>query len=165
MIYYLKNNYRSLLIAIILASLTIGALVGCSSDKLPDKTPAVKEIDEKIKQSVDVSSLSEGDIDKLKKLYDVDESEIEEFVLYTAQSNIEADEITVIKVKEDSKVTDIKNKILKRVEKQSESFKDYLPDEYYVIEKHVLKTKGKYILLAISEDAEEIEGIFDELFK
>jgi uncharacterized protein DUF4358 len=165
MINYLKNNYKNLFVTLVLAFLTIGVLVGCSSDKLSTKNLAVKEIDEKIKQSVDVSNLNKGDKDKLKRLYDVDDNEIEDFILYTAQSNIEADEIAIIKVNKDEKIADVKNKISKRLEEQSASFKDYLPDEYYVIEKHVLKTKGKYILFTISEDAEKIEDIFDECFK
>ncbi|MGF7060202.1 DUF4358 domain-containing protein [Brassicibacter mesophilus] len=165
MINYLKKNYKNLFITLVLAFLTIGVLVGCSSDKLSTKNLAVKEIDEKIKQSVDVSNLNKGDKDKLKRLYDVDDNEIEDFILYTAQSNIEADEIAIIKVNKDEKIADVKNKISKRLEEQSASFKDYLPDEYYVIEKHVLKTKGKYILFTISEDAEKIEDIFDECFK
>ncbi|PGL73878.1 DUF4358 domain-containing protein, partial [Bacillus thuringiensis] len=44
-------------------------------------------------------------------------------------------------------------------------FKDYLPDEYFLIEKHVLKTKDNYILLAISKDADKVEKTFDKIFK
>ncbi|WP_142335352.1 DUF4358 domain-containing protein, partial [Bacillus toyonensis] len=62
-------------------------------------------------------------------------------------------------------VKNIKEKILSRIEKKSKSFKDYLPDEYFLIEKHVLKTKDNYILLAISKDADKIEKTFDKILK
>ena len=60
---------------------------------------------------------------------------------------------------------EVEGKIRERLEEQAANFKDYLPDEYYLIEKNVLKTKGNYILFAISEDVDKIEKIFDESFK
>ncbi|MGW6184753.1 DUF4358 domain-containing protein, partial [Bacillus mycoides] len=84
---------------------------------------------------------------------------------YTAPTNIKADEIAVIKLDNTKSVDNIKKKIISRIEKKSKSFKGYLPEEYFLIEKHVLKTKDNYILLAISKDADKIEKTFDENFK
>lgn len=40
-----------------------------------------------------------------------------------------------------------------------------LPDEYFLIEKHVLKMKDNYILFVVSKDAAIIDGAFDEALK
>ncbi|MCU4724738.1 DUF4358 domain-containing protein [Bacillus cereus] len=109
--------------------------------------------------------MKEGDSKKLQKLYNINTDEVESFVLYTAPTNIKADEIAVIKVKDVKNVEDIKKNISNKVEKQSKSFKDYLPDEYFLIEKHVLKTKDNYILFAISKDADKVEKTFNQLLK
>ncbi|HAG44839.1 MAG TPA: hypothetical protein DCL31_17845, partial [Clostridium sp.] len=115
--------------------------------------------------AVNLDEMKEGDNDKLQKLYDIKADEIENFILYVAPTNLKADEVAVIKVKDANDVESVKEKLSKRVEEQGKSFKDYLPDEYFLIEKHVLKTKDNYVLLAISKDADKIESAFDEALK
>lgn len=133
---------------------------GCSKEKM--KNPAVKDIDSKVKQAVDLSSLKVADYPKLKKLYGISRAEIEDFVFYRAPSNIKADEIAIIKVKEPKYIAAVKEKILKRAEKQATSFRDYVPEEYFLIEKKIIRVKGNYILFAVSKDAEKIADVFDE---
>lgn len=157
---------KNILIIIPLVIFILFAFVGCSVFKKSEvKNPSVKEISVKIKQTVDISDMKEGDSKKLKKLYNINSDDVEEFALYTAPSNLRADEIAIIKVKDSNNVNKFKDQISKRIEKQGTSFKDYLPDEYFLIEKHVLKTKGNYILLVISKDAKKIEDIFDGFWK
>jgi len=106
-----------------------------------------------------------GDMNRLKKLYHLDADEVQDFVLYTAQSNVEANELAVIKVKQENQAESVKEKIMKRIEAQEVKLKDYRPEQYYLVEKHILKIKGRYILFTVSKDAEKIESSFDEAFK
>lgn len=137
---------------------------GCSSKK-EVKEISIDDVVGKIKNEADMSNLKEGDSDKLKKLYDISDDEVEEFSLHIASSNIKADELLILKVRDEKDLSNIEDKINKRIESQSESFKDYLPDEYYLIEKHVLKANNNYMLFAVSKDGEKIEGIFNDVFK
>lgn len=114
-----------------------------------------------MKQSVKLDKLKKGDAHKLKKLYDLGTEQVEDFLLYTASSNVRADEIVVIKVKDGSQIDSIKARITQRVDAQAVKFKDYRPDEYALLEKHVLKVKSHYILFAVSADTEQIEKAFD----
>ncbi|WP_259417867.1 DUF4358 domain-containing protein [Bacillus toyonensis] len=165
MINLLKLFNIKFVITIIVCTITLGALSGCFEKKENVNNLSATEIGEKIKQVANLEEMKEGDSKKLQKLYNINTDEIESFVLYTAPTNIKADEIAAIKVKDMKNVKNIKEKILSRIEKRSKSFKDYLPDEYFLIEKHVLKTKDNYILLAISKDADKIEKTFDEILK
>ncbi|HDR8072308.1 TPA: DUF4358 domain-containing protein [Bacillus cereus] len=165
MINLLKLFNIKFVITIIVCTITLGALSGCFGTKENVNNLSATEIGEKIKQVANLEEMKEGDSKKLQKLYNINTDEIESFVLYTAPTNIKADEITVIKVKDMQNVENIKEKISSRIEKKSKSFKDYLPDEYFLIEKHVLKTKDNYILLAISKDADKIEKTFDKILK
>ena len=160
-----KKRLKDIFYSTILCSLIIFTLTSCSSGKSTDKNVSIKDIDEKIKESVDISNMNLGDSEKLQKLYDINSEDLEDFMLYTPSTNIEANEIAIMKVKDSSKIDDIKGKISARIDSQSVNFKDYLPDEYYLIDKHVLKVRDNYILFAISEDAGKIEKIFDESFK
>lgn len=152
-------------ITIIVCTITLGALSGCFGKKENVNNLSATEIGAKIKHVTNLEEMKEGDSKKLQKLYNIKTDEVESFVLYTAPTNIKADEIAVMKVKDMKNVENIKVKLLNKIEKKSKSFKDYLPDEYFLIEKHVLKTKDNYILLAISKDADKVEKTFDEILK
>ncbi|MED3481568.1 DUF4358 domain-containing protein [Bacillus toyonensis] len=165
MINLLKLFNIKFVITIIVCTITLGALSGCFGKKENVNNLSATEIGAKIKQVANLEEMKKGDSKKLQKLYNINTDEIESFVLYTAPTNIKADEIATIKVKDMKNVKNIKEKILSRIEKKSKSFKDYLPDEYFLIEKHVLKTKDNYILLAISKDADKIEKTFDKILK
>ncbi|MBJ8101070.1 DUF4358 domain-containing protein [Bacillus cereus group sp. N11] len=165
MIKLLKIFNIKFVITIIVCVITLGALSGCFEKKENVNNLSATEIGEKIKQVANLEEMKEGDSKKLQKLYNINTDDIESFVLYTAPTNIKADEIAVVKVKDMKNVKNIKEKISSRIEKKSKSFKDYLPDEYFLIEKHVLKTKDNYILLAISKDADKIEKTFDKILK
>lgn len=144
----------------------VGILGGCSSsEKTEAKNPTVKEISEKIGQAADISQMKEGSEAKLKKLFDISTEELDEFAFYMAPSNVKADEILIIKVKDSNNIDAIKDKIVKRADKQANTFKDYAPEEYNLLEKKVVKNEGNYILYVVSKDAEKISSAFDESFK
>lgn len=161
----IRKKYKVMLWGMVLFTFILFILTSCSSKRAMDKNISIKDIDEKIRETVDLSNMNIGDSEKLEKLYDIDIEDLEDFILYTSTKNIEASEIALLKVKDVNKIDDIKDKITARIEEKSNSFKDYIPDEYYLIEKHVLKTKNNYILFVIFEDVETIEKIFDESFK
>ena len=155
-----KNVFALTVIMVIILTL----LTGCSSKDTTSKEPSIDEIDQNINDDVDISNMVESDSDKLEKLYDIDIDKVENFKLYTAKTNIEANELLILKVKNEEDIGDIKEDINDRIESQTNSFKDYLPDEYFLIEKHVLKSNGNYIIFIISEEAEKIESLFDKSF-
>ena len=150
---------------IIICSLILVISTSCSKNESMDKSPSIEDLNNELKETVDLSNMDIGDEEKLKKLYDIDSENLEEYILYIPKSNIEANEIAIFKVKESEDLEEVEEKIKDRLEEQATNFKDYLPDEYYLIEKNVLKTKGNYILFAISEDVDKIEKVFDESFK
>lgn len=154
-----KTSSLSIFLFVIILTIS---LAGCSSSK----TPTIDQITQKVKQSSsDLSNMRVGDSAALKKLYNIDSTELDGFSLFTAPSNIKADEIAILKVKDANSISDIKDKIMKRVDKQSKSFSGYLPDEYYLIQHNILKVNGNYVIFAISKDAEKISSAFDETFK
>jgi len=142
-----------------------GILIGCSEKKEGAKDVPVHTIEERIKQVASMENMEKGDVNRLKKLYHLDANEVQDFVLYTAQSNVEANELAIIKVKQENQAESVKEKIMKRIEAQEVKLKDYRPEQFYLVEKHVLKVKGLYILFIVSKDAKKIESSFDEAFK
>lgn len=151
-------------LALLIFVFAVSAVVGCTSEQSDINVSAAK-IEDQMKQSVKLDKLKKGDAHKLKKLYDLGTEQVEDFLLYTASSNVRADEIVVIKVKDEKQIDSVKASITQRIDAQAVKFKDYRPDEYALVEKHVLKVKSRYILFVVSADTEQIEKAFDEALK
>lgn len=162
----LKKVTRKLSVISLLFFILLITLSGCNSSKSSTaKVPSIAEIIQKIKQATDISSMRIADAAGLKKLYDINSTELDDFALFTAPSNIKSDEIAIFKVKDSSNIESIKDKVTKRIDKQAKSFSGYLPDEYYLIQHNIVKVNGNYVIFVISKDAEKVSNAFDEAFK
>ncbi|MBM7649265.1 hypothetical protein JOC78_002218 [Bacillus ectoiniformans] len=157
----IKNLLKVVLVVYLMGILSgCGLIVSTASLDVP-----MEQIDKHITQSADLSDLKTGNFLKLKQFYGVTREEVDEFTLYRAPSNIRADETVVIKVKDPAQVEIVKEKLIKRVDQKAVSFKDYLPEEYYLIENYQMNVQGTYILLTISKDADSIVQAFQQSFK
>ena len=138
-----------------------GILAGCGAQK----TPALSDIEASMKQKVGFKDMVKIDNDKIQRIYGINSSDIESSFVYISSSNVKADEVAVIKVKDLNKVSEVEDKISKRIEKQSNSFKDYVPDQYDLVQNNLLKNNSKYILFIVSQNKDKYEEIFDAAFK
>ncbi|MFF2528191.1 DUF4358 domain-containing protein [Brevibacillus sp. NPDC058079] len=156
---------KRFLSVLLMFAIGMGMLVGCSNDDVTSGELSAAEVGERIQQTVSFQDMKQGDLEKLQKLYQIEAGKVDDFILYTASSNVKADELAVIKVKDASDSENVKEKIQQRIEAQTIKFKDYRPEEYFLIEKHVLKTKGQFILFAVSKEVDQIESVFEEALK
>ncbi|MOA15265.1 hypothetical protein D3C78_1354160 [compost metagenome] len=143
----------------------ISVLSGCSGkdDKTPEQLSAT-QIGKSIEQVVSLKEMKEEDLNKLQKLYKIDANSVDDFIFYTSTSNVKADELAVVKLKDESQVESVKENIEQRIEAQKMKFKDYRPDEYFLVENHVLKSKGQFVFFAVSKEADLTERAFDSAF-
>ncbi|MFB5673412.1 DUF4358 domain-containing protein [Paenibacillus terreus] len=153
--------------AVILAmAVAVWLLSGCSGrgGMVAEKISA-SEVGKKIEQTVDLKEMKQGDSQKLQKLYRLDADIVEDFILYTSVSNVKADELAVIKVKKQTQAEIVKEKVEERIAAQKIKFADYRPDEYFLVENHVLKTEGRFVFFAVSDEANQMEQAFDNAIK
>ncbi|MBW5467071.1 DUF4358 domain-containing protein [Brevibacillus formosus] len=156
---------KRFLSVLLMFAIGMGMLAGCSSEGGTTEELSAAKVGEKIQQTISFQDMKQGDLEKLQKLYHIEAEEVEDFILYTASSNVKADELAVIKVKDTNDTENITEKIQQRIEAQTIKFKDYRPEEYFLIEKHVLKTKGQFVLFAVSKEVDQIESVFDGALK
>lgn len=160
-----KIGITRFLVATLGLAITFIVLAGCSGkEDGAARALSATEVGEHIQQVVNLEGMKQENSNKLRKLYQIDAGEVEDFILYTASSNVMADELAVIKLKNVDQVESVKEKIQERIEAQTVKFRDYRPDEYFLIEKHVLKTKGPFVLFAVSKEADLMERAFDDAF-
>lgn len=156
---------KRFLSVLLMFAIGMGMLAGCSGEGGTSEELSAEKVGERIQQAVSFQDMKQRDLEKLQKLYQIEAEKVENFILYTASSNVKADELAVIKVKDASDTENVKEKIQQRIEAQTIKFKDYRPEEYFLIEKHILKTKGQFVLFAVSKEVDQIESVFDEALK
>lgn len=145
-------------------SIIIGLFIGLYPI-LKVKTANMPAIESNLEENLNLDFVNVGDEKTLKNLYYINRNEIEDFISYAPKSNMEVEEILVLKVKKTTDISEIKSKISKRLEKQGESFKNYRPEKYNIIENAVLEEEGQYLIFIVSENASSIHKIIKNSFK
>lgn len=122
------------------------------------------EINASILKTADLTNMVQGDVKKLRKLYYINKNEVEKFILYAPKTNMDANEVLVLKGKDEESVKILKDKIEARVDKQSDSFASYRPELKEIIDDYELKEKGQYLYLIISEENKKINKAIEKNF-
>lgn len=148
----------------LLAVLVVVVFVGLYK-VLEVKDINISEIRNAIINSTDASVMDEDDGTKLRKLYGVNKYDLDQFIYYGPKSNMEANEILIIKPKNDSDTEKIEKAITNRINTQSDSFRNYNKEQYEILSNHILEKKDGYIILLISKDNEKIKQSLDYVFK
>ena len=148
----------------LLAVLVVVVFVGLYK-VLEVKDINISEIRNAIINSTDVSVMDEDDGTKLRKLYGVNKYDLDQFIYYGPKSNMEANEILIIKPKNDSDTEKIEKAITNRINTQSDSFRNYNKEQYEILSNHILEKKDGYIIILISKDNEKIKQSLDYVFK
>ena len=103
----------------------------------------------------DELTLFAGDI---SKIYDM--PEVEDYLIYIG-SGATSEEIAIITLKNSSDEEDVKAALEKRVEEQKQNFANYVPEEVSRLEKSIIKSNEKYVVLCVSSD-NQAEKIIDK---
>lgn len=159
----LKSKSGIIIILFAFITLLVSGCAKSGEDVL--KSPEISEIEDTVMKSFDTSDMIKLDDKKLERVYGISADEVDEYFAYVSTSNIKADEVAVFKVKDSEDIEGIKSRIGERMVQLGTSFKDYLPEQYNLIEKHTLGVKGNYVFLAVSKDGESIKIQFDKCFK
>ncbi|KMY48679.1 DUF4358 domain-containing protein [Peribacillus loiseleuriae] len=148
-------------------TLVLGMVItGCSKDKsdaIEAKMPA-KEMAEKMVKEVEEPALIELQPDEVKEIYNLDPEKLDEYSIRIPLMSVKTNEIAILKVKDAKDVPDVESAVKQRVENVKKQFEHYLPDQYENAKNYKLVTKGNYVLLVISEKADELVKVYDSFF-
>ena len=87
--------------------------------------------------------------------YGFTKDEISEIISFQG-SGATSEEIIILQVNDKSNLNSVKEKINTRLTERKEAFQDYLPDEVFKIDNHILEVKGKYLIMCISNNSNEV---------
>lgn len=139
------------------------AIIFITSGCVSQGSVTVNDFDQKLKTIVDISNLKREDAKGLEKLYGINKTELEDFVLYTSKSEDSAEEILVLKVKYLSSISDLRYRMEKRLNVQAKKFKEISPEEYKIVKNDLLEDRQNFIIFAISKDKSAIQKQFHKM--
>lgn len=113
-----------------------------------------------VTESVDMARMQESTNRLFKKFYGLNASDFEGVALYTPVSNMEAEEILIVKLQSNAQADMVKAAVMGRLESQKSSFEGYGIEQYDLLEKHILDIKGNYVLYVVHTDASEADQAF-----
>ena len=121
---------------------------------------AFSDVQEAVISSADLTTMAEGDNQTFKRLYGLSASDYENVLLYYPTTNMGAEELLLIQLKDISQQQAVKDAIENRLDTQKKSFDGYGVDQYAMLEKAVVEVQGNYILLVVADDPAPVRKAF-----
>ncbi len=118
------------------------------------------EVEQAIESRIDTGALSKEDSQTFKRDYDLNASDFRGVMLYDSPSHFDAQEILLVEVEDDAQMQEVEDAIDRHIENRLNDFENYIPEQELLLKEAVVTVRGNYILMAVSEDAEEYQRAF-----
>lgn len=92
----------------------------------------------------------------IKKNYQVNDKDVKHVLVYGSKSAMEASEIVLFEGTEEN-LAILKKALEERIQKQIQIFGSYEPKQTEILKKAIVIEKGKFVMLLIGENAQQIE--------
>ena len=125
-----------------------------------DNTVDINTIEKNITKAVSVKEMKKGTAQDLKKYYGLNANDYDGTMLYIPDDVMSVNEILVVRVKDESQVESVETAVQDRLATQKKSFEGYGVEQTKLLRSAIEESKGYYVLLAVSEDADSIEAAF-----
>ncbi len=143
---------------VVMSALVLTACGGGSSSKEIDVAKTADELNSSV---ITTDELSETKSEMLGSIYFFEDGQVEASKVYMS-GNATADEIVVVKCKDEDTAKEVAELLKNRVKKQSELFASYNADEAAKLDKAIIKTSGQYAVLCVCDDYDKAESILKE---
>lgn len=125
----------------------------------PSKT-GFEEMKAQVTKNADLNNTKVSDNLLLKRFYSLDASEYDGVVFYSPKTNMGAEELVLIHLKDQGQSEAVMNAFAARIETQLSSFEGYGVDQTELLRKAVTISEGNYCLLYVGANADEVKSAF-----
>ncbi len=108
-----------------------------------------------------MTQMQKADNQMIKRLYRINPSDYEACILYYPATNMDVDEILLVKLSDISQAEILSAAAQSRLEQQITSFENYGAEQTDLLKNHsVLETRGNYFIFVVSPDAQAVRTAF-----
>ena len=105
------------------------------------------------------------DEDTMMNFLGIDVKDCTQYMVAICAEGMRSDEVWLIQAKNASSLETLKKLAETRIEAKKDETVSYAPDQYVVVEKAVVLTKGTYLALLISPDVDTLKAGFEAAFQ
>lgn len=139
----------------------IGYIVFLIQQEGGNSTP-VKTIRKNIMAVTKETGMTKGTTQDLKKYYGLNADDFDGVMLYIPDDVMSVNEILVVKLKDKSQAEAVEKAAGNRLDTQKKSFEGYGVEQTKLINSAVMESRGYYVILAVSKDADKIYEAFQK---
>ena len=155
------NILYTILRILLVAALVTAIVVFIFLKNTVSKTPPA-EMFEKVSAAVTSEKMEPAADRYFKKYYGLNAADYEGILYYAPVTNMDAEELLVVCLKDPAQAESVTEAILKRQADKANTFEGYAPEQYALCEDYLLDTQGNYILFVVDPNAQEIDAAFAE---
>lgn len=125
-----------------------------------ESNASLKTVADKVIKNIDTKTMEESTNRMFKKFYGLNANDYEGVFLYAPVTNMDAEELLIIKLKDSSQADSVTAAVSKRLETQKSSFEGYGVEQFDLLENHILDVQGNFILYIVHPDASKADKAF-----
>lgn len=138
----------------------------CVSGKNVREDVTFSELSEAVYAVVDgENGFSLSDAMGFRKYYGLDANEYEDILLYLPSSNMDAAELLIVIMRDESQSEELNAAMNKRLEQQKKVFESYGVEQMGILNQAVICIEGRYGLFAVCEDADNVKAAFKQVIE
>ena len=157
-----KRKKRFFKIIKILSLVVIIGITGTNFTYNKVSTAPVSDVAKATVKVADIKSMQRGNNQMFKRLYGLSADEFDGVRLYYPKTNMGAEEMLIIKLKDEEQKDSVREAIDKRRDTQLKNFDGYGTYQHGMLEKSLITVKGNYILFISGKHPEEVKHSFEK---
>lgn len=120
-----------------------------------------QEVAQAVTDVIDMENMQLADNQMVKRFYGLDPADYEGCVLYYPNTNMMAEEVLIVKLKDVSQQQTVSDAIEARLQTQKNTFEGYGVEQFDLLTNHaVVELRGNYVLFVVSDHAEAARKAF-----
>lgn len=131
-------------------------LIVSNSGRTRASRTSFSKMEQSVLQGTDLSGMQKGDSQMVRRLYGLDPSRFEGVLLYYPKTNMDAEEIFLLKMKDTSDQDRVRAAIQARLSVQKKSFEGYGASQTAMLENSRMEIHGNYALFVSAKDPDSI---------
>ena len=119
------------------------------------------EVAEAVVETIDMENMLEADNQLIKRFYGLDPSSFEACILYYPTTNMMAEEVLIVKLKDMSQQEQVRTAIEQRIETQKTTFEGYGVEQFELLTNNaVVEVRGNFVLFIVNANSAEAQKAF-----
>lgn len=121
---------------------------------------SISTMGKNIQKVIDMDGMKNSTTQDLKKFYGLNADDYKGVLLSIPDDVMGVDEMLLVRLNDVSQAGIVEKAAQERIETQKESFEGYGAEQMKLINAAVLESRGDYVLLVISKDADAVQRAF-----